>query len=534
MIYIFWIILLEAVFPQLPLEYTLISMSDLERFESNSDTGLVSNAIWDIRSSNDELLFFGTGAGLSFADLSSSFNIQYGHFTSLALPRGGNTALTIGNGIIAVSGVVDTITATGDHEPKGTGVAYSKDEGENWTYLPQPVDTIPNESTNGYQTISWGYQAVSALAVTTDIRNVSYDIAIGNKYIYTANWASGIRRYSHLPTTASETKNWEIIPLPMDNDLELLCGKIDVENYEFNPRDPGDGGNHNHKGFGVYVIENTLWAGTAAGINKGIISGDCINWVRHYQSGLDNISGNWVIGFTHQEMDGFIRLWAITWATNAEIEKYALSYTDDGGESWHITSPSGGYSKSERIVNLYANSNRIWATSLLGLYVSEDGEHWEKYNRPVDSESGEEILSESVYSAYYSQSHQTLWMGTSDGLALINDEASIVTRFWDSPSPFSVYPNPFLVNDYNQVENDGHVRFIYSNPNEQLGRIDVFDFSMDHVVHLNNQNLISMDGENEIIWNGRNDYGDKVANGVYFCRLFLNGEYYWTKLAVIN
>ena len=40
--------------------------------------------------------------------------------------------------------------------------------------------------------------------------------------------------------------------------------------------------------------------------------------------------------------------------------------------------------------------------------------------------------------------------------------------------------------------------------------------------------------ENEIIWNGRNDYGDKVANGVYFCRLFLNGEYYWTKLAVIN
>ena len=40
--------------------------------------------------------------------------------------------------------------------------------------------------------------------------------------------------------------------------------------------------------------------------------------------------------------------------------------------------------------------------------------------------------------------------------------------------------------------------------------------------------------ENEILWNGRNEYGDKVANGAYFCRLSLQGEYYWTKLAVVN
>ena len=40
--------------------------------------------------------------------------------------------------------------------------------------------------------------------------------------------------------------------------------------------------------------------------------------------------------------------------------------------------------------------------------------------------------------------------------------------------------------------------------------------------------------ESEVVWNGRNEYGDKVANGVYFCRLSLNGEYYWTKLAIIN
>ena len=44
----------------------------------------------------------------------------------------------------------------------------------------------------------------------------------------------------------------------------------------------------------------------------------------------------------------------------------------------------------------------------------------------------------------------------------------------------------------------------------------------------------AIDDDSEMIWNGRNEYGDKIANGVYFCRLSLNSEYYWTKLAVVN
>jgi hypothetical protein len=58
---------------------------------------------------------------------------------------------------------------------------------------------------------------------------------------------------------------------------------------------------------------------------------------------------------------------------------------------------------------------------------------------------------------------------------------------------------------------------------------------MDQVIHLNNNNhFVLEDDQNEVVWNGRNEYGDKVVNGVYFCRLSLNGEYYWTKLAVVN
>ena len=56
---------------------------------------------------------------------------------------------------------------------------------------------------------------------------------------------------------------------------------------------------------------------------------------------------------------------------------------------------------------------------------------------------------------------------------------------------------------------------------------------MDKVVELNNPYMVN-NIESEAIWNGRNEHGNKVANGVYFCRLSLNGEYFWTKLVIIN
>ena len=117
----------------------------------------------------------------------------------------------------------------------------------------------------------------------------------------------------------------------MDSDSSLICGAIDLETYELNPNDPVNGGNHNHKGFSVYVDDNTAWVGTANGINKGVIEENCINWEHHYTSTWNNISGNWVIGFEEQIINGDTRIWAITWSAESQGEFNALSYTDDGG-----------------------------------------------------------------------------------------------------------------------------------------------------------------------------------------------------------
>ena len=125
---------------QTPYQFHLLDSDQLNRYEHNSIKGqLANNAVIDIKNSSDSLYFFGTGNGLSYADILPEGTIDFGYFSISNMPKGGNPALAVSGNIIAVSGVIDTAVATGT-EPKGTGISYSTDRGENWDYLPQPVD----------------------------------------------------------------------------------------------------------------------------------------------------------------------------------------------------------------------------------------------------------------------------------------------------------------------------------------------------------------------------------------------------------
>ena len=117
---------------------------------------------------------------------------------------------------------------------------------------------------------------------------------------------------------------------PMDNQFKLICDDVDTETYELNPKDPEDGGNHNHKGFSVFIDGDIIWVGTANGINKGRIDGACIDWEKHITHSISGISGNWVIGLE----TGLGKLWAITWGTSS-LESTGLSYSEDNGETWY-------------------------------------------------------------------------------------------------------------------------------------------------------------------------------------------------------
>ena len=315
----------------------------------------------------------------------------------------------------------------------------------------------------------------------------------------------------------------------MDDQLELLCGEINLDSYQINPVGDCDSEFDNHKAFSVFGLEDTLWVGTAGGINKGIVNGDCIDWT-HLSSYQNSFFDDWVIGFENQVLDnGLERIWALTWDKESQGSIGVPSFSDNGGLDWEF--PNQLVELGVKSYNISFYSNYIYLSTNQGLYISNNGEFWERFDNPVDY-LNQQILSEIVYDAEII--NDRLWIGTGDGVAVSENLIAadwMIYRFWNEPSTFDVYPNPFVVDGHNLVDGHGHVRFVY--PGEDLSAtIDIFDFSMDLVASIENPTIVNE--QIEFIWNGFNIYSQRVENGVYFCRLNYNGAYKWVKLAVIK
>ena len=523
--------------------------------QSNVSEGLLSNTVIDIEYLNNSV-FMSTSNGIGGADYNSPNFIFY-NFEDDNLPEGGNPAMVIKSNIIAVSGSATEYHA-GESHPAGTGVSYSIDNGNTWNYMNQSVDPLPdlwscsnyeydnvffnNESECNlncvncdgedgrcariYDYVSWGGQdEILHLSVTVPINNISYDLEIHGNYIYASSWAGGLRRFDY----TLENPIWEIIPLPMDNQDELICGEINLDSYQINPVGDCNSDFDNHKAFSVFGLQDTIWVGTAGGINKGVVNEDCINWT-HFNSYENGFFDDWVIGFENQNLNnGLSRIWALTWDKESQGRLGVPSFSDNGGLDWQY--PDQLVELGVKAYNISFDSNYIYLSTDQGLYLSNDAYLWEKFENPIDY-LNQQILSEVVYDAEVIDDR--LWIGTGDGVAISENliEANwMIYRFWNSSSTFDVYPNPFVVDSYNLVDGDGHVRFIFSGQ-DLSSSIDIFDFSMDLVSSIKNPALIG--DQIEFIWNGRNVYNQIVQNGIYFCRLNYNGNYKWVKLAVIK
>ena len=511
-------------------------------FELNRNSKILSRSSGDFPQSNgiidiepfslletENRFWISTGAGLGKVACGGTDDC---HFSGLDansnIPYGGNPALFSNGDIVIVSGVTqEYIVTTESYEPKGTGIGYSNDNGGTWNYMPQPICV----DCTGYQNIEWGNQELLALAVTTDINNVSYDVGLKGNYVYAASWAGGLRRFDY----TLNNPEWEVIPLPMDEQDSLMCDMVDIDNFQLNPRDPIDGGNHNHKGFSVLGTDDYLWVGTANGINKGTINGDCIDW--SHLTTVNGLSGDWVVGIEEQDD----RIWAITWSAGSG-QFNSISYTDDEGITWNNIEYFSN--QNIKIYNLDFDGDDIYAASETGLFYSEDAINWEKVSRLwIDSNTNDIILDETVYSianTISSLGSPVILVGTGDGLVAHSNEQTIVNRFWNNSSTsesdnqgFSAYPNPFVISSDGILNQNGHVRFLYFNPYPLLkSEIDIYDFSMNHVINLSQK--INVENESTIIWDGRNSLGNRVVNGTYFCRLSIDNQEYWTKLLVIN
>ena len=443
-------------------------------------SGLAGNGITDITASNG-VVWFGTGHGLSRTTDDGNTFESFG--TNHGMTRGSISGLWVSGDTILVATAWDTLTEVADdYLPMGTGLSISENGGTTWHTVSQPGPT--------------------------PIQNVTYDVTVHNGDIWLASFGGGVQKSSDWGET------WvEVAP----------------DTFIFEP-----GKRLNHRGFSVISADDVLWLGTAGGINKSLDGGN--TWTNFNATNQEKpISGNFVVALGHQKTATKNIIWAATWKAEGETETYAVSKTENGGLSWEIML------EEEKAHNFAFDDSIAYVATDNGLYKSTDyGNTWYLFPRMNDTTSGDKIFTNEVYSAY--GKNGDLWIGTADGLAFTSDNgynwditrAFVATGKGDEPRTYA-YPNPFSPLRHNLLGDDGYVRFQYNTLKPTAVTIKIFDFAMDLVTTVAEDKSMPGPGDFSEVWNGRNDYGDQVANGVYFYSVDLDGDgTYWGKIMIVN
>ena len=493
----------------------------------NLSDGLATNAIVQMAISSDSTkLWLGTTGGISFVNLKDESLPVY----SLDVGRGGITAIATRDSMIFFATAIDSATALGNF-PAGVGLYYSGDDGDTWSFFPQPVDLFDSQlpifdsvevanldnglifrqivDSDTLTRISYEGVGFFHKPLHTQIGNITYDIVLTQSRIWIAAFYGGIKwaNLSDLP----DTLIWHWAVLPTDDQRNVDPDQMtdylsDWEN------------NLNQRGFSVTAWNNWIWCGTAGGVNmcwEGIEK-----WVKH-SSITNRLAGDFVVALGFDENS--LRLYAACKPTN-QTQRTALAMidgffgTDDLVQdlTWTMTRDgTWGY-------NFIFSEDAVYAPSSEGLLKSNDGQFWAPFSPISDCQTGEMLFAEDVHSA--ARDHQNrLWVGTTDGLAWSEDEINwnIMRKFVsnaESGEPaIYAYPNPFSPTHQNQLEGDGFVRIQYNLAQPAEIRLEIYDFAMEEVWE--SENFRNFSGDYSETWNGRNFRGEHVANGVYFCKL---------------
>ncbi len=520
----------------------LFRLSEVTNSNLNKSPGLRSNVINCIALQGDRTTWIGTGRGISVMhDSISIFTLDTMHladdkprflFDSIA-------SMAVENDVLAIAGASQE-----NGIPLGTGIYITENglaEQIIWNRIEQPVDLLSDSLAK------FGPGYFKARPVTKALTNVTYDMDIGANYLWTVSWAGGLRRLN-----LNDFDKWERVPLPRDSERELnTCiltnysmsdNKLILNDFYLDSSDPEQGGNHNHKGFSVLAYGDTVWVGTANGINRGILGENgCVEW-RHYSHPIDNLSGNWVLSIAKQEFNHQRTIWAVTVNAVLATEKRGVSFTRNDGDTWEIVDQLAG----ERCHDISIQGSKILVASDNGVWKSENGIDWQLIPPAVEATpiSSNEILSNTVYSVaadnreYFGKS--LIWIGTPDGLARSYDSAGenwqIYRAEYDVDEIY-VYPNPFSPFSHNQLNDDGWVRFNTGSKPVQKLSMNIYNFAMEKVY---SEKFDWQVNPGAVKWNGRDERGELVSNGVYFVNLqfadneSLTANDHWIKLVVVK
>ncbi len=496
----------------------------LSRLESFSLTGTadgrspLSNSIVDIVISNDTI-WLGTGKGLSRStDGGYSWKNYYG---TAAFGSENISAIAVRGTDIWIA-TAHSVERDGNFLPEGSGFRHSTDGGETWTSIAQPLDA------NNVDTLYYNDKSlIRALGITTAINNITYDIALTKDAVWITSFAGMVRKSTDNGST------WNRVIIPPDNlnsispndslvfDLSPSGGALGLQN------------NLNHRAFSV-IAENdtTIWIGTAGGINKTTDNGK--SWIRFTkQNQNQSITGNFVVAMAKQNSSSGKIIWAATVNANDNTEVRGVSYTVDDGATWKQVL------LREFAHNIGFNGDNVYVPTDNGIYRSADiGNSWSKNGLIYDKANRQQYTQSTFYAA--ASSGDTIWFGGADGAVhTIDNAAHPFGSNWTilhAAQPLKnvtetyAFPNPF-------APDDESVRIHYSTGKSgaALVTIRIFDFGM-NLVKTIVQNGIRISGDTfDELWDGKNDHGQVVSNGVYFYQVIVDSDDpRWGKILVIK
>jgi photosystem II stability/assembly factor-like uncharacterized protein len=492
-------------------------------FEKNtlnkiSDENPVSNSINDIICIGDTI-WLATSKGVSKStDNGASWINFYG---SDVFGSESSSGIAYKNGILVAS-TAHSIDKDGTSFPEGSGIRLTTDGGKTWFTTPQSVDN-PGDSS-----LIYGINKIRALPVTVAVNNISYDVALTSKYIWTTNFAGGLRRVLTDSVIANPKTKWERILLP--SDIINSIKPTDTLNYALQPV-AGKFGTEswlNHRVFSIIAIDdNIIVVGTAGGINFSTDGGSSWRKVNH-QNQSNPISGNFVVALGYNPLTKIIL--AATWMAEKSGEFNAISYTSDMGETWQIALNDekchGFGSKNQD--EMAATDNGIFRTN-------DNGNTWVILNSIIDSKTQVSLKTKVFYSA--ASQVNNVWVGSESGLAKITEIGNMWEGDWkvylasqqlNSSTETYAYPNPFSP-DMEQV----NIKYSTGGVRKNV-TIRILDFGMNLVRTLiqnaeRGNNIHAVDGLNGsstggVIdsWDGKDEAGRIVPNGVYFYRIDFN------------
>ena len=477
----------------------------------------LSNSITDIVVSGTTI-WLGTGKGLSRStDGGLTWTNYYGQ---AAFGEEDISAIAIHNTEVWAATAHDT-TVDGSDLPVGSGLRYSSDWGGTWTAIPQPEDS------QNVDTLLYGKNKILALGVTTDVNNITYDIAATDSAVWIASYAGMARK------STDKGKTWQVVIIPPDN-LDSIS-PTDSLSFDVSPVSGSFGlsGNLNHRVFSVYAENwSHVWIGTAGGINKTTDGGQ--SWVKYkHTNEASPISGNFVVALNKQSFAGHAIMWAATVNADGPNEKRGVSFSADSGQTWRTTLIG------QFCHNLGFKDSIVYAVTDDGIFRSADlATTWSQPGTIYDDSTKQQIIAATPFYAVDTLG-ENVWFAGEDGAAYTQDDPTHLFgaswRILHAAQPLSpsgstyAFPNPFS-------PANGVVRLHY--PVDQVSAnvtIRIFDFGMNLVRTVISDANRGGIAEHDEIWNGKNDKGRQVSNGPYFYEVVVGSEKpVWGKILVLQ